>query len=326
MFFIWNNNLIINITTITMVKLEKELLLFDWRTYYNTHKIHVEHLLSPTHCHVISGERERLAFDLDHGINPDLEANPLRKYDIDPEIEHDATNQTLLHLAMWYSAHEKVRQCAQLLLERGADVNRVHSLTCYSKQHPNGITRQKCPLSYALLSESEEAVNILFTYARQPIQVNLILNNESLLIFAVHNKTGIELLLKHGADPNLTWPEQNDTPLSVAVREKNVEAVKLLLDAGANPQAIVRGNIGKYYYETSIEKIKTSAECKHLIETAIKNRPLSGNEKGNRSAISPLVAEGFHRPAPSADAEENKAGVADESDEVQGNITAPGKK
>lgn len=44
----------------------------------------------------------------------------------------------------------------------------------------------------------------------------------------------LSLLLSKGASPNLGWSDAG--PLSTAVNEHNLDAVKILLDAGANPR------------------------------------------------------------------------------------------
>ncbi len=59
---------------------------------------------------------------------------------------------------------------------------------------------------------------------------------------------GVKLLLDGGADANgsgydktlecLTYPGEFSSPLSLAVRDKNIEIVKLLLEAGADPNVV----------------------------------------------------------------------------------------
>jgi ankyrin repeat protein len=49
--------------------------------------------------------------------------------------------------------------------------------------------------------------------------------------------TGIRWLLEHGADPNLAWGDEGETPLHVAARRWDVAMAELLVGHGANVQS-----------------------------------------------------------------------------------------
>lgn len=51
----------------------------------------------------------------------------------------------------------------------------------------------------------------------------------------------IKLLLKYGADPDITEDERNRTPLFIAARYGKLELVKILFDGGADPNAQTSG-------------------------------------------------------------------------------------
>ncbi len=93
--------------------------------------------------------------------------------------------------------------------------------------------------------------------------------------FAVNIRMGgnivriAKLIRKHGADVNYTWldtslekgGEEVFTPLRYAVRNRNIDAVKLLLDSGANPNYILNGKKAIDY--------ATDPEIKNLLRNAM---------------------------------------------------------
>lgn len=58
------------------------------------------------------------------------------------------------------------------------------------------------------------------------------------VLYSIHNldinNLGLEIMLKAGADPNIT-DERSYTPLMIAVRNENIEAINILLNYGADP-------------------------------------------------------------------------------------------
>lgn len=201
------------------------------KEYYNSHKDNQEDSYGGPQMHAYNGNLEKLNFDLTHGINPDIEAN------IRCHI-HYTNNETLLHIAMRYSNEPGHRRCVQLLLTSGADANKIYSIKYSEMSH----FQQESPLTSSIKTRTEEAIQVLFTYAKTPVNVDQILNHESPLIVAVRCDTGVNLLLQYHANPNQHWPEQKDTPLAYAVRESSVNNIDLLLMAGADPNTPVRQN------------------------------------------------------------------------------------
>ena len=172
--------------------------------------------------------------------SPNLEANPTNQF---TGLGYDSTNETLLQTAMLViftcrneQLRSKAMQIAALLLDRGANPNQNTRYNWYDKTKYT-FTTHETPLTFSIKSESNEAVNLLFKHSKpNQIHVNEILDNKSSLLLAIeHKNTGLQLLLDHGADPNQTWPGQTNTPLTLAVRENNVEGVQLLL--GVTPPA-----------------------------------------------------------------------------------------
>lgn len=65
---------------------------------------------------------------------------------------------------------------------------------------------------------------------------------------AANDLAGMEILLEGGVDPNgsgyekvlqcLSWPGEFSSPLGLAVRQKNLAMIRLLLKAGADPNLL----------------------------------------------------------------------------------------
>lgn len=243
------------------------------KEYTNTHRINREHVYGGPHIHVYNGNLEKLRFDLAHGINPDLEANP--RNDLNP-TGYDAYNETLLHIATRYSNEEAHRHCAQLLLTHGADANKIHSI-----HYKGESNQQESPLTYSIKCSTEEAVRVLFDYATTPVNVHQLLNNESPLRVAVQYENGVNLLLEHGADPNQSWPEQTDTPLACAVRAGSVANIDLLLREKADPNTPVSHN------DTPQREKQTISETP--LHIALRNKDASTVQKLLKHGADPLA-------------------------------------
>nr|XP_055062613.1 cyclin-dependent kinase 4 inhibitor B isoform X2 [Misgurnus anguillicaudatus]XP_055062614.1 cyclin-dependent kinase 4 inhibitor B isoform X2 [Misgurnus anguillicaudatus] len=82
-----------------------------------------------------------------------------------------------------------------------------------------------------LLSKGVD-VNIVNRFGRTPIQV-MMMGNTPLA----------QLLLEHGADPNVHDPGTGSTPLHDAARTGFIDTVKLLICFSANPNATDRNNL-----------------------------------------------------------------------------------
>ncbi len=206
------------------------------KEYYNSHKENQEYVYKGPHAHAIFGKVDKLEYELNHGIHPDFEANP--RCAVEPSLDYDANNETLLHLATRYSHLEGRRNCMKLLLERGADADREYQIIS------RDVMKTKTPLIYTIESREEDAVKKLFQYARVPIRLDRISNNQTPLMRAIKcGGNGLELLLDKGADPNqlCETEDHRDTPLAMAISRKNPAWVKLLLTKGkANPNTPIK--------------------------------------------------------------------------------------
>lgn len=65
---------------------------------------------------------------------------------------------------------------------------------------------------------------------------------ETALMLVVHHVEAVQLLLDSGADPNAANRDEGWTALMLAVRDGDLEVVKLLLEAGADPDATGGGS------------------------------------------------------------------------------------
>ena len=135
----------------------------------------------------------------------------------------DEDGETLLNLASKCGDEAMVRA----LLAAGADVNKTSRA---------GIP----PLLVAIARENELLVQLLLEAGAE---ANAVIDGEPLIYIAV--KTGLQemarILLAHGANPN-TPNADGVFALAVAAQENQEDAVKYLLDAGADANATFRLN------------------------------------------------------------------------------------
>jgi hypothetical protein len=204
-----------------------------FKEYNNSHRHNHAHMYTGAHFYIYMGYIERLQFALEHGLPVDSEANPQSK---DTHLPYNSNNETLLHLAMRYLDDEKSIACAKLLLEHGANPNKVHTFT--ELDGPDPITIEESPLTYAIKSQSLEMLRMLFMASTHRINTSQVLNNESPLLLAIKENCGVAFLLALGADPNQQWEGQTETPLELALRNHDEDTVTLLLKYGANPSVI----------------------------------------------------------------------------------------
>ena len=276
------------------------------KEYYNSHLPNRDMSFSAPHAHVLDGLLQNLLFDLNHGINPDLQSNSFHSVD---KLDYDMINATLLHIAMSrFFDSENHKKSAQLLLERGANPNKICTLT--RKDISPYITTEETPLTFSIKSRQEGGVVSLFQYSQHKINLDLVLNGYSPLLLAIACNTGIEILLHNGANPNQSWDWQTETPLTLAVRKNNIKAVtlllmnnppadinrpytnksgntvsatplhialklqseplvKLLIEQGADLSAVLIYRNGTDFLEKKTRDIRTSQRCTQLLDAAL---------------------------------------------------------
>ncbi|KAF4333845.1 hypothetical protein FBEOM_12334 [Fusarium beomiforme] len=148
-----------------------------------------------------------------------------------------------------YALNEDV---AKLLIKRGADVNVTHNtdetalchLTSWGPMDELDWSKElNMPMSKGALSATDTCHNHLSTirYLIQQVNADIYANtirNVSPLLFAINKRylEAVQLLLKAGASPNPINSETGQKRLLLAdalKRNENHEVVKMLLDAGA---------------------------------------------------------------------------------------------
>jgi ankyrin repeat protein len=154
----------------------------------------------------------------------------------------DKFGNTPLHLA---ALHDQPA-IAALLLANGADVN---AQSIVRQADSDGITRSgETPLTLALLSyQHKEMVELLLTHGADP-NVMLAFGVTPLHRAVERNLPyDVELLLANGADPNrkgFNWR----TPVHLAVMHGRTEILKILLDYGGDPNAKDQGGRTPMFY------------------------------------------------------------------------------
>lgn len=189
------------------------------KAYYNTHK-HGRSARTPGIFEDCENDARKdiLEFQLNHGINSNLQFNCKKN-------DYSIVNASLLYWAVMAVS----LQNSKILLEKGADVN--HTVTYVF----DDIKRPKLNFSpiHMVLAKHNQTLLDMFL-ATGKVNVNQIINNESLLMQAVVRNFGILELLKIGADPNQYWDGQQNTPLTLAIKNNNAKAIRTLLDAGSS--------------------------------------------------------------------------------------------
>ena len=133
----------------------------------------------------------------------------------------DQLSISSLHIA----AKGNAPNLARLLLQKGTNRN---------SKDDSGST----PLHIAVKNGTEEMVKLLLdwdadTETRGSMGLTPLGN-----AIESDSPSSAQILIRHGANVNATWSDFSSTLLCIAVREKKEWAVKLLLEKGANPQAI----------------------------------------------------------------------------------------
>ncbi|KAI1504593.1 ankyrin repeat-containing domain protein [Biscogniauxia marginata] len=144
---------------------------------------------------------------------------------------------TPLHHSIMRGANE----CARVLLDRGADVNAVDARGCspllvaagYSRREGNDVLMSL--LSAGACIRAMDNVN-------RTILHHLVIN-ETAILDTDHWRETLKVVLDAGGDRLLeARDKRGTTPLLVAVTNRNHNAVRVLLDAGARTDVNIRGS------------------------------------------------------------------------------------
>ncbi|CAL1383176.1 unnamed protein product [Linum trigynum] len=159
-----------------------------------------------------------------------------------PADIRDSLGETPLHQAIVARHHG----CAEYLLDYDADPN--------AATYDDGCT----PFHYAAGAGSKKLVTLLLS---RGAKVDVKSSYGTALHFAFRNKVMVKTLLEHNANPNIVISEAM-SPLVMAIVGKRLETVKLLLKAGADPNLTPRYNLfgisplGTAVMEGAMETIK----------------------------------------------------------------------
>ena len=197
--------------------------------------------LTPLHLASRYGKLDMVRLLLDHGADP----------------EANGEGEKTLHKVSYgeYRSQEDGVRVAQLLLERGADVN----TRCNNHQ---------TPLHIASYVGNVEIVRVLLDHGADPEAVAEGDMGEKPLHMVSYGKyrsqhDGVrvaQLLLEHGADVN-TRRDDHWTPLHIASHFGDIEIVRLLLDHGADPEANAEGDKGsKPLHQVSYGKYRSQED------------------------------------------------------------------
>jgi len=144
--------------------------------------------------------------------------------------DHWFEGNTLLQCAI----DSKNKKMVEFILNEGADVHEEHSGI-----NSIGIMRDM-PIHYAILSGDVEIVKTLIERGADVNEGDGAGNTplHYVIYSGSNNLKLVELLIKHGADPNSKAAEECFTPIHLAVVLNNVKMVKTLLKYGANPDGL----------------------------------------------------------------------------------------
>ena len=154
--------------------------------------------------------------------------------------------QTLLITACKYTYEEDNIDMIELLINRGADVNkdgRDHHISIDNISVP--------PLIMCIFSDNKDAIELLLKRGADPNIQNIHDGNTPLHYCVKRKKYKIlNMLLKYDVDPNI-YNHKGDTPLHFCVYEDRYEMAKILFNVGANSD--IKNNNGKTAYELSMD-------------------------------------------------------------------------
>ena len=171
--------------------------------------------------------------------------------------------------ALMYAVANNHVNCVKILLDAGARLDLTDkwkndalllSLHCNNESCTLGLMEAGCPLnnvnsvgdSALFVAIKNDKASMVDELIRRGVNVNQCVNNKTALWYAANNSVQdfVSVLLAAEADPNIGHP-----PLIVAAQFAHVKCVKMLLESGANVNAIdlhygsiidVAGYIGSY--------------------------------------------------------------------------------
>lgn len=154
------------------------------------------------------------------------------------------------------SVRDGVLAVARELLDRGANPNAEYHWQWHPELPRTALWAASCamrnlPLAELLLERGAHAtdgvsshiaagsgmLDTLELLRRYDLRVDGVPGGVPPLVYSLgwsQDSTGILWLLEHGADPNLPWGPQDESPLHVAARRRLVDVVDALIAAGAD--------------------------------------------------------------------------------------------
>jgi ankyrin repeat protein/predicted DNA-binding WGR domain protein len=174
-----------------------------------------------------SGDRAYgfVSFLLDRGVNPDVTCH----------------GQLLI---AWAVEQARAPKVVRLLLERGTDLKRLEKggrtlllsaiYVRAQKEIINDLIRFGVKKDLIVQFETDGAKKVIAELQRDPSLVRELDDPVELLNRGIGSEELVELLLQLGVDPNAHGTARK-APLRLAVRNANVNVVRLLLDHGADP-------------------------------------------------------------------------------------------
>ncbi len=217
----------------------------------------------------------------------------------EPYLKKNSTSTTALIEASTVKGNKNI---VETLLFAGADVNAVE--TDINKTALHMAIQHSDNDTIKLLIQSKANVNHIDNEGNAPIDIATKMNNTDIVNLLIKNGAPNDLTraIKYGVNDkveelltvsnNINAVDQNgNTPLSLAIKESNVELVKIILDKDANINQI--SFIDNYHYEYSPLMIASQNGNKEIINLLIEN----GADVNfvNNSSMSALMVVTFDR-------------------------------